>query len=150
MHSSYAPANHPLEWMFSDRATNAKLNRTFEKAQRLVSKGSELKLKEIKEKYVTINQHNLQLLMVEIFKTKNNLNPKFMKNIFTLKDVQYNLRRRNHLQLPNISIQYIGHHLWASLPDEIKDSGKLINFKQKMKSWKGSTCIYRLCKIFIN
>ena len=107
---------------------------------------------------MTIHQHNLQLLMVEIFKTKNNLNLTFMKNIFTERDVQYNLRSKNHLQLPNTrtakygiaNIQYIGHHLWASLPDEIKDSGILINFKQKIKSWRGSTCICRLCKIFIN
>ena len=84
----------PLVWMFSDRATNAKLNCSFEKVQRLVCKGSELKLKQIKEKYVTIHQHNLQLLMVEIFKTKNNLNPTFMKNIFTERDVEYNLRTR--------------------------------------------------------
>ena len=123
--------------MFSDRATNAKLNCSFEKVQRLVCKGSELKLKQMKEKYVTIHQHNLQLLMVEIFKTKNNLNPTFMKSMFTERDVEYNLRSKNNLQLPNIrtskygieNIQYTSHHLWASLLDEIKDSGTPINFK---------------------
>jgi len=56
----------PLVWMFNDRATNTKLNHTFEKAQQLVCKGSEPKLEKLKEKYVTIHQHNLQLLMVEI------------------------------------------------------------------------------------
>ena len=97
----------------------------------------------------------MHLLMIEIFKTKNNLNPTFMKKIFTDRDVQYNLRSKNHLQLQIIrtakyglaNIQYIGHHLWASLPDEIKDSGT-INFKKKIKSWKGNTCICRLCRIF--
>jgi len=41
--------------------------------------------------------------------------------------------------LPNVkttkygieNIQYIGYHLWVSLPEKIKDSGTLINFKQK-------------------
>ena len=42
------------------------------------------------------------VLMVELFKTKNNLNPKFMKNVFTERDAQYNLRNKNHLQLPNV------------------------------------------------
>ena len=96
--------------------------------------------------------------MVEIFKTKNSLNPTLMNNIFTKRDVLYNLKSKNRLQLPNIrtakygieNIQYIGHNLWASIPDEIKDSGTLINFKQKIKSRKGSTFICRLCKIFIN
>ena len=81
-----------------------------------------------------------------------------MKNAFNERDVEYNLRSKHHLQLSNVktaeygieNIQYIGHHLWASLPEEIKDSGKLINFKQKVKSWKGSTCICSLCKVFIN
>ena len=94
----------------------------------------------------------------KIFKTKHNLNPTFMKDIFAERDVQYNLRSRNHLQLPNVktakygieNIQYIGHHLWASLPEAIKDSGTLANFKKKMKVWKGSTCICRLCRVFIN
>ena len=40
----------PLVWMLSDRATNAKLNHTFEKVLQLVYKGSELKLEQIKEK----------------------------------------------------------------------------------------------------
>ena len=130
----------PLVWMFTEKASNAKLNRTFEKAVRLVCKGSESKLDKLKEKYMTIHQNNLQLLMVEIFKTKNNLNPAFMKDIFTERDVQYNLRRKNHLQLPNVktakhgiaNIQYIAHHLWASLPEEVKDSGTLTDFKQKI------------------
>ena len=98
---------------------------------------------------MTIHQHDLQLLMAELFKTKNNLYPTFMKNVFTERDLQCNLRSKPHLQLPNVktarwrieSIQYIGHHLWASVPGEINDSGTLTDFKQKAKSWKGSTCI---------
>ena len=102
--------------MFNDWATNTKLNRTFEKALWLVCKGSKSKLEKLKEKYVTIHHHSLQLLMVEIFKTKSNLDPTFMENIFTERDIQYSLRSKNHLQLPNVKIakygienvQYIG------------------------------------------
>ena len=100
---------------------------------------------------MTTHQHNLQLLV-------KNLNPTFMKNISAERDVQYNLRSKNHLQLPNVktakygieNIQHIGLHLWVSLPEEIKDSGILRKFKQKIKPWKGSTCIRKLCKIYIN
>ena len=67
------------------------------------------------------------------------------------------MRSENYMQLPNVkiekygikNIQYIGKRLWASLPEEIKDSDTLTNFKQRIKSWKGSTCICRLCKILI-
>ena len=74
--------------MFNDRATNAKLNRTFETALRLVCKSSELKLEKLKEKYGTIHQHNLRLLLVEILKIKNDVNPTFMKSIFTERHAQ--------------------------------------------------------------
>ena len=78
--------------MFNDRTANTRLNRTFEKALRLECKGSESKLEKLEEKYVTIHQHNLQLLMGENFKAKNNLNPAFMKSISTEREVQCNLR----------------------------------------------------------
>ena len=150
--------SYSIMWMLNERASNAKLIRPFEKALRLVCKDSELKLDKLKGKYMTIHQHNLQLLMVEIFKTKYNLNRTFIKDIFSERDVHYNLRSKNHLQLRNLktaehvieNIQYIGHHLLASLPEKIKDSGTRTNFKQKIKSWKGSTCICRLYKIFIS
>ena len=73
----------PLLWMFHDRANNSKLNCIHEGVLRLVCKYSESELEKLKKKYGTIHQHNLQLLMIEIFKTKNNLNPIFMKTIFT-------------------------------------------------------------------
>ena len=49
-----------------------------------------------------------------------------------------------HLQLPNVktvkygieSVQYIGHHLWASIPEEIKNTISLTNFKQKINHGK--------------
>ena len=93
--------------------------------------------------------------MIEIFKTKNNLNPTFMKSIFTERNIPYSLRSENHLQLPKVktgthgieNIQYRGCHLWSSLPREIKDSNTLAEFKRKIKSWDGNTCICRLCKV---
>ena len=57
---------------------------------------------ERKEECVTIHQHNLQLLMIDIFKVNKDLHPTFMENMFTARDVQYNLRSTNHLQLPNV------------------------------------------------
>ena len=48
-------------------------------------------------------QRNLQLLMVEICKTKYNLNPSFMKQIFEEKEIPHNLRCSNKLQLPKVN-----------------------------------------------
>ena len=85
----------PLVWMFHDRGSKSKINRIQERALQLVCRGSgrELeKMKEMKENNLTSQQRNLQLLMIEIFKAKNNLNPEFMKDVFFENRRNYNLR----------------------------------------------------------
>ena len=42
---------------------------------------------------VYLHQRNLQLLLVEIFKTKENLNQSFMKDIFVERTENYNLKK---------------------------------------------------------
>ena len=51
---------------------------------------------------VTTHKRNLQLLMTKIFKTKNDLNPTFMKDIFAGRDNYYGPRNKNHLQVPTV------------------------------------------------
>ena len=86
----------PLVWMFHERRANAKLNKVIVRALRIASDDSWNNSENISEKNsvnyycnpnksLTIHQRNLQLLMIEIFKTKNNLYPTFMKDIFTEK-----------------------------------------------------------------
>ena len=47
-------------------------------------------------------------------------------------------------------IQYIGHHLWASLPEEITDSGTLTNYKKKINHRKEVLASADCVKFFIN
>lgn len=84
--------------------------------QRLACIDSVPELEKLKNIWTTIHQHNLHLLMIELFKTKNILNPTFMKNVFTKKNVQCSLRSENYLQLRKvgtttyrIDMQYRGH-----------------------------------------
>ena len=65
---------------------------------------------------VTIHQKNLQLLMIEIYKTKHDLNPSFMKQIFEEKVLPCNLWFVNKLQLSKgnttglgiITVRFVG------------------------------------------
>ena len=109
----------PLVWMFHERRANAKLNKVFERALRIACNGSGNNSEDNSEnnsvnnycnpnKSLTIHQRNLQLLMIEIFKTKNNLNPTFMKDVFTEKNSYYNLRNPTHLQLPKVRTTIYG------------------------------------------
>ena len=127
----------PLVWMFHDRGANVKLNKVFERAMRIACNDSG---NNFVNKSLAIHQRNLQLLMTEIFKTINNLNPIFMKDIFATKHSYYSLRNPNHLQLPKVrttkygteNIQFRGCSLWSSLPNSLKGSDSLQEFKRRI------------------
>ena len=61
-----------------------------------------------KDKSVTIHQRNLLLLATEIFKTKNELNLEIMEEIFTFKNLDYNLRNNKSLKVGNLKTVYYG------------------------------------------
>ena len=74
-------------------------------------------------------------LAIEIFKTVNNLNPDFIKNIFTRKE---NARVRQHDLLVGShetrtygdkSFKILGPKIWNALPTEIKCETSLSKFK---------------------
>ena len=82
--------------MFHDRRANANLNKIFERALRLAcndsgdnsennSDNNSVNSYCNPDKSLTIHRRNLQLLIIEIFKKKSNINPTFMKDIFTEK-----------------------------------------------------------------
>ena len=87
---------------------------------------------------VTVHQINLQLLETEIYKTKNDLNPKFMNEIFFEKKHSYELRGNDILSVPiaytngngRETIRYTGYELLNALPVEIEDPRTLIEFKR--------------------
>ena len=146
----------PLVWMFHERVSYSKLNLIQERALRLVCKGNETECKNLMKSTLTTHQHNLQLLMIEIYKTKHSLNPIFVRNVFAEKNNQHNLRSENHLRLPVAkttygleNIEYSVCLLWYTSPPEIKDSSSLSDFKRKIKKGDGNSCVCRLCEIFV-
>ena len=79
----------PLVWMFHDRNLNNKINKMHLRALRIAYRDYESDFETLlkRDNSVTVHQRNLRLLMVEIYKTKENLNPEFMKDIFITNDV---------------------------------------------------------------
>ena len=129
----------PLVWMFHDRALDHRINLTQERALRIAYNhyGNDFGFLLEQTKSVPIHVRNLQLLMTEMYKTKFDLNPTFMKDIFIERNISYNLRRGNDARIPKVrttsfgikSIAYLGNKLWQLLPLEIKQSNTLPIFK---------------------
>ena len=149
----------PLIWMFHSRTLNNRINRLHERALRLVYKNSTSTFEELLEKdnSFTVHHRNLQKLVTEIYMVKHNLSPPFMKEIFPDSINPYNLRSNPEFKNSNIhtvsngteTISFRGPKTWALVPDDIKNSISLREFKAKIKNWKPVGCMCRLCKVYI-
>ena len=149
----------PLVWMFCDRYLNNKINHIHKKALRIAYKDnvSDFDTLLTRDNSVSVHKRNLQLLMTEIYKTKSNITPSFMTEIFIEKNPPYHLRSSNILQMPKArtvrygleSISFLGCKLWHGISTDIKQSLNISIFKKCIKEWKGDDCNCRLCKTFI-
>ena len=141
----------PLVWMFHSRTINNRINRLHERALRLAYKDSTSSFEELlaKDKSFTIHHRNLQKLVTEIFKVKNKSAPSFMNTIFPASINPYNLRNANDFKTSNVhtvhngteTITYRGPKTWSLVPENIKNSKSLSEFKAKIKLWKPEGCM---------
>ena len=148
----------PLIWMFHDRHINAKINQIHERALRIAYQDHTSSFEEllITDKSVSVHQRNLQLLVTEIYRTKMNLNPSFMKEIFVERKINYNLRVTNNVYAPKPrttaygleNISFLGQNLWKDLPLHLKESHSVKHFKNDIK-FLNLKCNCRLCKTYI-
>ena len=85
---------YPLVWIFCDRTLGNRINRIHEKALLIASqnKTADFNTLLLESNSVSIHKRNLQLLMIEVYKTIQNTNPSFKKEIFVQKDITHNLR----------------------------------------------------------
>ena len=149
----------PLVWMFHSRTLNNRINKLHERGLRLVYKDSHLTFEELlrKDNSFTIHHRNLQKLATEMFKISNNLAPPLMSTIFPERDIPYNLRNKNPFSSQNVhtvfygteTVSFRGPKTWALVPDEIKSSNTLAEFKAKIRSWEPKGCTCRICKTFV-
>ena len=149
----------PLVWMCHSRVINSKINKLHERALRVVYKNNELTFQELLEmdNSFTIHDRNLQKLATEMYKVKNNLSPEPIQNLFKQVDNAENLRNNKNFDIPKVrtvnngieTIRYRGPITWNLVPDEIRKSKSLSEFRDKIKTWKPQGCTCRLCKVYI-
>ena len=99
----------------------------------------------------TVETRRLRTLALEIFKTVNNLNPDFMKDIFYYSP--YNTHRkydifvysRNTSSFGDKSLWALGPHTWNSLPESIKSTDSISVFKSFIRNWSGPKFKWKYC-----
>ena len=128
--------------MFHSRKIEHRINSIRKRALKLVYQDSpDLTFQELlaKGKSVSVHQKDLQLLASEIFKSKTGVSPDLMNDIFHFVERPYNLRSDYTLERKRDRTVYQGSEslsslapkLWDLLPNSIKHSASLKEFKTK-------------------
>ena len=94
---------------------------------------------------------------MEIFKIKMKLAPGMMNDIFDFIKCRYPLKNKMGFKSRNIgtvryeikTAAFVGSRIWTNMPNELKKSTSLNEFKSKIKTWKPENCPCKLCKIYL-
>ena len=155
VHSHFRYA--PLVWMFQSRKINNKINKVHKKALRLLYNDSEATFEELlkKEEGFTVHETNIQKLMLEMFKAKNELEPNLLQGIFEKNEYEGpTLRSSKSFKKPNIntvqygerSLQNLGSKLWDQIPNKMKNITSLSVFTNFIKKWRPNQCPCEICR----
>ena len=85
----------------------------------------------------------------------NNLNPYYMKEIFSKttnlihRPLDINFNQSNTTKYGSNSLRSLGPDIWNSLPSEIKKETDYKKFKSYMNDWFGLKCKCNMCS-FLN
>ena len=87
----------------------------------------------------SIHVKNIRVLMIELYKTFNSLNPEFMSVFFSLTNPSYNLRCGSLMNVPRVkltvginSLSFRAALAWNHLPKDVKESSSLASFKKSL------------------
>ena len=144
--NSYFYSNYcPLVWMFSHAKSLKKVEALQKRALRFLYNDYNTPLLEILKKSgkVCMEVNRLSYLCIEIYKSINNINPSFMKQIFQLRETNRTVRNQYKLNLsvPKVnqvsyggkSLRFYGPKIWNSLPLHVKTSENLKLSKTSFK-----------------
>ena len=98
----------------------------------------------------------LRYLAIEIYKCINGINPKYLNDLFTIKERKYELRNVSIIDRDKVQTTYhglksfkdYGAKIWNSLPNSYKSAISVEDFKVLIKSWNGSKCSCLVCLLF--
>ena len=144
----------PLVWHFCSSESMKKLERIQERAFRLLVNDHESDYDQLLTKVnkPTLEIRRLKFLATEIFKTINNLNSPYMKEIFELNTRRDNadnkliVQSQHSMKYGSYTLRSLGPSIWNKLPVDIRNCNSLLNFRELLKSWSGPKCHCNSCK----
>ena len=85
----------PFIWIFCNKTSHNQTNKIHKRTLRLVY--------EMEDANNSWNKNNVHTLLIEIYKSINNLSLPIMEDFFDLKNIRYDLQSKQLLKLPETS-----------------------------------------------
>ena len=145
--------------MFCSRTSNNMINKLHERSLRIILNdySSDFNIL-LKNNNDICNHHrNIQALLIEVFKMKNELAPPIMESILNKRFNTYNLRnfqefateRKRTVWYGLETLSYRYPQLWSLLPESLKEIISLTQSKRNIKHLICCNWPCRLCKVYI-
>ena len=136
----------PLIWMFCHKSTYLKMQKIHHKSLKVIYQSD--------ASCVSLRQQQLRFLLTEIYKSTGTLNPQFMWSYFKYRKVPYNLRWGPVLFIPPArstiygtnSVHFLGSLIWNRLPNLVKSSRSISEFKNVIKKIGNIDCGCMICR----
>ena len=138
----------PLVWHFSTRESIRKIEKIQKRCLRIVldDYNSDYDVLLRKSGKVTMEIKRLRVLAIRIFKTVNNLNPNYMKDIFTpklhpkVRPTDILVKQHNTITYGTKSLKTLDPKVWDQLPEDIKPETSYTKFKEYINNCFGPKC----------
>ena len=144
-----------LAWMFSYKTTYLKMQKINHKILEVIYQSNAFydDLLQLSNS-VSLHQRHLRFLLTEIYKSIGALNPQFMWLYLKYREVPYNVRRGPVLFIPPAkstiygtnSAHFRGSLIWNKLPNLVKSSRSISEFKNVIKKIGNIDCGCMICR----
>jgi hypothetical protein len=147
----------PVVWHFCGQGNTEKLENIQKRSLSLALNqpnndyGALLK----KANLTTLELTRQKCILIEVYKSVNNLNPNYLNNLFQKVNISHFTRNSvNGLCIPTTktvsygshSVKHFGAILWNNLPSDIQTAENLNIFKERLTTWQGAACRCAKCK----
>ena len=147
----------PIVWHFCGKLNANKLENIQKRALKLALDHSNEDYSQLiaKANLTTLEITRQKCILIEVYKSINNLNPVYLNDLFTrVNSVHFPRGSVMGLSMPTTmtvsygshSIKHFGTILWNSLPFELQKAANINMFRNELLTWKGALCKCAPCR----
>ena len=94
-------------------------------------------------------------MATEVFKIVNGMPPEYIKDLMTIQNSSYNLRRENQGSIPQVkstryglrSFRYEAARIWNCLPNDLRKAESFPQFRRLLHAWGCIICKCTSCSV---